>query len=177
MRLRSALPFVGVLSVAAIASPVRGALADLIAGPLKLEQLTVVEPVAGSAPPSRATRLPSPSPAAISAALAAVKDDVRLRVLLGGADFQVTESGPWTTERTQRLLGTVLLLRLDHPTHVTGDWPTLSYDESERSDTPYTSVTRHRSIKGVSDLVLQVRRGDNRIVGVTLGPQSTGGSP
>jgi hypothetical protein len=173
---RNLLPgALAVLGILAIVSPARGAISNLVAKPLHLRSFAVVQPVPGSAQPSKLARLQAAAPSAVADAVSAVAGDTRLTALLNGAPYQVVKTGPWTTEHSQQMLGTVLLLKLDQPASISGDWPVMAYDDNETSSPPYTTTEVTRTVNDVSQLLVQVSS-DGQVVGVTPGPDSSEGS-
>jgi len=172
MRTKSTAPvLLAVLGVAAAISPVRGAIADRVPGPASALRPAIVTPRAGSAPALPA-RLPAVSESTLARARSAVTRSTVLDALTGHVGLSVVDAGPWTTERDQRVLGTVVLVRLSHSSRVAGLWPTLRYDPAETTATPYTSSVTRRSVSDVGALLVQVRAGDNAIVGVVPAPSA-----
>jgi len=155
------------LGLFVVLSPVRNALADLVAQPGPPPPLQVVtspgDPTGSPVDSGASVALTAPES---STALQIVRQDPALQRLLAGAPYQVEDVGPWTTRDSQGLLGVAVLLHLSRPTTISGSWPSAVYDTTEGTTPPYTATSADYAATGVQELMVEVALPQNVVVDV-----------
>jgi hypothetical protein len=114
--------------------------------------------------------MPSSYPAYDSVAASQAREIVSTSPALSRvlpADYAVVRQGPWTTEKTHELLGSVLELGWAAPVSVTATLPADYYDESETRTPPYQAFDRRIAADNVTGFVVFVDLRSSRIVSVT----------
>jgi hypothetical protein len=99
-------------------------------------------------------------------ALAIALDDPRLRRILEGRAYTVTDIGVWHASRDLRKIGAVIRIALAERATIEADWPWADYDDSETMWPPYIERIEHSRIDDVSGLWALVDLTINRLVGI-----------
>jgi hypothetical protein len=101
-----------------------------------------------------------------------LRADQRLASLLHGQPYDAVQSGVWARSgaRSQEKLGAFVRIKLRSPSKLTGSWPTMIYDTTERSATPFTESTVDQTVDAVSELFVLVALPSGRVVNVVPGP-------
>jgi hypothetical protein len=110
--------------------------------------------------------IPALSSADKSDARAILVDDPRFEDLIQGNSYSISSTSVWTTHSQQKLGAALVVKIANGPVTISGDWPTIAYDESESTSPPYsTSVTHYKADK-VSKLDALVDLGSDKVVSI-----------
>lgn len=122
---------------------------------------------------------PSLTESDVAQARRLVDQDGHLKALLVGQSYVIGDVTVWTRsdDKSRDKLGAVVHLHLARPAKLTGRWPAMTYDASERSTPPYEAGEVQQTVDAVSDLYVLVDLTGARVVHLQPGPGSGTADP
>lgn len=141
--------------------------AYLIAGQAKIPPRDVPPATAASQPGQNAISRSVPSLSAVQQQQAAslVQSDPRVKRLTQGVSTQVKDVVVWT-KTSGEVIGALVTVNFSRPVTVSGQWMSLTYDQSEKSIPPYVSTSYEVTYNNVTGLLIDVDLERQQIVSV-----------
>lgn len=104
----------------------------------------VVDPQPNSVP-KRAHSIPTLTPEQQAKAKELFTNDLRAQALFRGHEYLVRRLGPWLDKGEGTIIGVLMDVSLRQPATIEGDWPLITYDETE---TTYREETLRATARG-----------------------------
>lgn len=93
-------------------------------------------------------------------------NDLRAQTLFRGHEYVVGRLGPWLGTGGARLIGVLMDVSLRQPATIEGDWPLITYDDTETTSPPYREDTVRMTVRGALKFHVLVDLQRERLVSI-----------